>query len=148
MPFAIRSRDQFDVELPPSLLSEAYARDFNEVKAVGQDTSPVRNEDQAHYAHFSFEASNVAWSRIAAIYTWQNDTNLHDTARLFALLNMAMADGYIAGFASEAAGENADSRVFIGYHFRFATKAGMKLGRWIGTFAFRHNLGPRRLHEW
>ena len=236
MPFAIRSRDQFDVELPPDLLSEAYARDFNEVKAVGQETSSVRNEDQVHYAHFWFEPSNVAWSRIAAIYTWQNDTNLHDTARLFALLNLAMADGYIAGFYwkqtyalwrpitairkadtdgnpdtdrdttwnslrptppsadypsthsilgaaaaqilrqftgsdrfafcmvsssavpagsarcykrfSEAAGENADSRVLIGYHFRFATKAGMKLGRRIGTYAFRHNLEPRRLHEW
>lgn len=235
-PFVIRSRHQFDVELPPDLPSEAYTRDFNEVRAVGQETSSVRSADQTHSAHFWFEPSNVAWSRIAAIYTWQNDTNLHDTARLFALLNMAMTDSYIAGFYwkrtyalwrpitairkadtdgnpdtdrdaiwnslrptppsadypsthsilgtaaaqilrqftgsdrftfcmvssssvpvgsarcynrfSEAANENADSRVYIGYHFRFATKAGIKLGRRIGNFAFRHNLKKRRSHQW
>jgi hypothetical protein len=39
----------------------------------------------------------VGWSQIAAIYTEQNAVSRHETARLFALLNMAMADGYISG---------------------------------------------------
>jgi hypothetical protein len=43
---------------------------------------------------------------------------------------------------SEAAAENADSRVFIGYHFRFATQAGKRLGRQIGNFAFLQHLEP------
>ena len=235
-PFTIRSRTQFDVEPPPALVSPEYARDYNEVKAVGQTSSTLRADDQTHAAHFWFEASNVGWSRIAAIYTLQNGTGLHDTARLFALLNMAMADGYVAGFYwkrthafwrpitairkaetdgnpetdpdpawtslrptppsadypsthsvlgtaaaqilrhftgsdrfsfcmvsnsaepagsvrcynrfSEAAAENADSRVYIGYHFRFATTAGMRLGRQIGNFAYRHNLEPLRPRRW
>ena len=43
---------------------------------------------------------------------------------------------------SEAAAENAASRVLIGYHFRSATRAGMRLGRQIGSFAFLHALRP------
>jgi hypothetical protein len=235
-PFTIRSRDQFDVEPPPALSTDDYARDYQEVKAAGQDLSTIRNEDQTHSAHFWFEPSNVGWSRIAMIYTVQKRTSLHDTARLFALLNMAMADGYIAGFYwkrtyalwrpitairkgdtddnpytdpdptwsslrptppsaeypsthavlgstaaqilrhvtgsdrfafcmasgssvpvstarcfngfSDAAADNAASRVFIGYHFRFATRAGMRLGRQIGNVALRHSLKPLRAHRW
>lgn len=48
---------------------------------------------------------------------------------------------------SQAALENADSRVRIGYHFRFATVAGIKLGARIGHFAFRHNLKPLPAHH-
>ena len=231
-PFTIRSREQFDVEPPPALASAEYASDYEEVKAFGRDTSAVRTDDQTHVAHFWFEASNIGWSRIAAIYTLQHGTDLHGTARLFALLNMAMSDGYIAGFYwkrthafwrpvtairnagadgnpatdpdpawtplrptppsadhpsthavlgsaaaqilrhftgsdrfafctvstsavptgtprcyeafSDAAAENAESRIFIGYHFRAAAAAGMGLGRRIGNFAYRHNLRPLR----
>jgi hypothetical protein len=32
--------------------------------------------------------------------------------------------------------------VYIGYHFRFATRAGMNLGRQIGNIALRQNLKP------
>jgi len=41
---------------------------------------------------------------------------------------------------SEAARENADSRVKAGLHFRFATDAGLELGRKIGQHANRHAL--------
>jgi hypothetical protein len=34
--------------------------------------------------------------------------------------------------------------VYIGYHFRFATRAGMNLGSAIGNYAIRHNLKPLR----
>ena len=43
---------------------------------------------------------------------------------------------------SEAARENADSRVKAGLHFRSATTAGLKLGENIGRFAVRNNLTP------
>jgi len=235
LPFTIRNREQFVVEPPPGLLTYEYARDYKIVKALGRDTSASRTADQTHAAHFWFEPSNVGWSRIAAIYTLRNGTGLHDTARLFALLNMAMSDGYIAGFYwkrthalwrpvtairkgdtdgnsatdpdplwnplrptppsaeypsthavlgsaaaqilrhvtgsdrfafcmaslssvpagsercftrfSEAARENAASRVYIGYHFPFALRPGMNLGRQIGNFALRHSLKPVRRHK-
>lgn len=43
---------------------------------------------------------------------------------------------------SEAARENADSRVKAGLHFRFATQAGLELGRQVGLHTTRHLL-PR-----
>jgi hypothetical protein len=41
---------------------------------------------------------------------------------------------------SEAALENADSRVKAGLHFRFATEAGLELGRRIGEYVVRNTL--------
>jgi PAP2 superfamily len=43
---------------------------------------------------------------------------------------------------SSAAAENADSRVYAGLHFRFATVEGLKLGRAIGRHAVTHTLQP------
>lgn len=43
---------------------------------------------------------------------------------------------------SEAARENADSRVKAGLHFRFATIAGLKLGEDIAQHAVKHALTP------
>jgi hypothetical protein len=43
---------------------------------------------------------------------------------------------------SEAARENADSRVKAGLHFRSATTAGLKLGESVGRFAVRYSLTP------
>jgi hypothetical protein len=47
------------------------------------------------------------------------------------------------GSFSEAARENADSRVKAGLHFRFAVEAGLQLGRQIGLHAARHMLPPQ-----
>jgi hypothetical protein len=43
---------------------------------------------------------------------------------------------------SEAAHENADSRVYAGIHFRTATRHGVSLGRKIGAFGVKHYLEP------
>ena len=43
---------------------------------------------------------------------------------------------------ADAAIENAASRVFIGYHFRYATEAGMKQGREVGRYVVAHTLLP------
>jgi hypothetical protein len=43
---------------------------------------------------------------------------------------------------SEAALENANSRVFAGIHFRSATTDGVRQGEKIGKFIFKHSLKP------
>jgi hypothetical protein len=43
---------------------------------------------------------------------------------------------------SEAARENADSRIFAGLHFRFATDAGLKLGDQIARYTLANTLRP------
>ena len=97
-PFTLRDREQFLPHPPPSLTSDEYARDYNEVKLVGQDTSPARTPDQTHIAHFWAEPSPSGWSRAGNLASARYRYDLHTTARLQALLNMAMADGFIVGW--------------------------------------------------
>jgi hypothetical protein len=44
---------------------------------------------------------------------------------------------------TQAADENADSRVMAGIHFRFATDSGQALGRKIGRWTVANHLRPR-----
>ena len=43
---------------------------------------------------------------------------------------------------SEAAEENGNSRIYIGFHFRHAVTEGIKLGTKVGKVAFNHYLLP------
>jgi len=45
---------------------------------------------------------------------------------------------------SQAALENANSRVYAGIHFRTACTEGMRMGEKIGKFTFMHVLEPVR----
>ena len=47
---------------------------------------------------------------------------------------------------SQAANENAVSRVYVGFHFRDAAETGTKHGRQIGNTAVRHFMQPVRSH--
>lgn len=97
-PFTMRSRDQFPVPRPPLLTSHAYRRVFDEVKSVGRDTSTTRTDDQTHIAHFWYEPPYDTWSRISGILSTDRGYDLHQTARLYALVNMAVCDGLISGW--------------------------------------------------
>jgi hypothetical protein len=230
-PFALVTASQFRVAPPPALSSNEYARALNEVKLVGSEgTSAKRTPDEAHYAAFWYEFSDIGWNRVARTVSREHHQDLWERARLFALLNVAMADAYIAGwdskmhydfwrpvtairlaaddgnaatapdatwkpmlatppiqdhpsthsalgaaaaavlaeafgrdrlafsFAStsadpaspvrafgsfsQAARENADSRVKAGLHFRFSVNEGLKLGENIGRFALAKLLAP------
>jgi len=229
-PFIVRDRTQFLPGPPPSLTSRRYARDYAEVDSVGQDISPVRSADQTHVAHFWAEPSASGWSRVANLVSARYRYGLHRTARLQAVLTMAMADGFVIGwyqkrhFAfwrpvtairkgdtdgnpgtepdpswlslrptpalpdypsthsllggaaaevlrrftgtsnfpfcmvsttstpsatarcwhsfTQAERENAESRVLVGFHFRFAIETGIDVGRSVGRFAMRHGLRP------
>ena len=91
------SASQFWLAGPPALTSEIYARDYNEIKRVGGKVSAVRTADQTDIARFWFEGP-PAWNRIARAVATARPLDLTDSARLLALMNMAMADAYIAGF--------------------------------------------------
>ena len=97
-PFMLRNRAQLVPEPPPALTSRRYARDYNEVKRIGQDTSPARTADQTHVAHFWIEPWQSGWSRVGNLVSARYGYDLHRTARLQALLNMAMADGFVVGW--------------------------------------------------
>lgn len=232
-PFTLASGAQFRPD-PPALFdldSSKYAGDYNEVKNIGDVNSATRTAEQSEVARFWYEDSPPAWNRIARLVSTARGLDLWENGRLFALVNFAMADGYIAGFDtkytygfwrpvtairagdtdgnpdtaadpawssflitppspdytsthsvlgaaaaealarffdedeisftttsgvpfagvtrsfasfSQAAQENADSRVYAGIHFRSACKDGLKQGRKVGRFAFLHSLKPVR----
>lgn len=99
-PFAMRRADHFRPPGPPGLAGAIYAADFNEVKSYGAKNSSVRTEDQTQMARFwsdfSYTVTPVGhWNRIADAVTAQQGIDWLQNARLFALLNMALADAAI-----------------------------------------------------
>ena len=95
-PFVLRRGDQFRAEGPPSLGSDEWAADFNEVKRLGRVDSTERTAEQTEIALCGAEPALPMWNRIARSVSAQRQTGLVENARLFALLNLAMVDANIA----------------------------------------------------
>jgi hypothetical protein len=102
-PFILQSADQFRAPAPPSLRSTAYAFDFNEVEVLGALDSKVRTADQTECARFWYEMTHFSWNRIARLLAAGHPDSLLEHARLFAVLNLAMTDAFIAGFDTKYA---------------------------------------------
>ena len=58
----------------------------------------ARTPDQTQIAEFWVESSPLAWNRIARTVAAERGLGAWQQARLFGLLDMAMADGYISSF--------------------------------------------------
>jgi hypothetical protein len=227
--FGLQSKGQFRPAPPPALNTPGYTKAFGEVKSVGKINSKSRSADQSSYAKFWYEFSEAGWNRIARTVAKDKNLSLVETARLFALVDMALADSYIAGWDaklfynfwrpytairnaakdgndatvadetwepseptppsqdypsthsalgnaaatvlakllgdntsftfnsptaspagssrsftsfSQAANENANSRVMAGIHFRFSCEAGLALGNKIGDWLVSNKLKP------
>ena len=100
-PFAMTSNDQFRPAAPPALDSAAYTAAFNEAKELGSATSAMRTADQADIARFWANGAGTATATghlnlLAQIVAEQQGNTLEENARLFAALNIAMADAVIS----------------------------------------------------
>jgi len=100
-PFAIDSPDQFRAAPPPAITSEAFTRAFDEVKAIGAVNSTTRTADQTEIARYWAGPSGTVqppghWNRIARTVAASEGNSVAENARLFALLNIGMADANIA----------------------------------------------------
>ena len=96
-PFTMAAPWQFRLSGPPALTSAPYARDYDEVRRLGGKTSTERTAAQAEVAKFWYESSPVGWSRVARVVGAQRGLDRWDNARVLALVNAVIADGYIAG---------------------------------------------------
>ena len=96
VPFAMRRADQFRPAPPPSLSGPAYAAGVNEVKAVGRADSATRTVEQTHIAQL-WHACDMADLNRAAREVVPAVYSLSERARLFALMNVAIADALIMG---------------------------------------------------
>jgi len=228
-PFSLNSGNAFRPAPPYAVNSPEYTQDFNEIKSLGSSTSVTRTADQTQIALFWLENAPLGWNRIARNLSMQRNMGAWESARLFALLQIAEADANIAalnakyfylywrpitavrlgdsdgnpntqgdptwdvlapptppvpdypsnhavngGAASElieeffhhdhiafsatssslpnvtrsftslsqAANENALSRIYVGYHFRHAVIEGTRQGEKIGLYVSQHSLRP------
>jgi len=98
-PFLIQSSSQFRTEGPQALRSDAWARDFNQVKRLGSVDSAKRTPEQTHIAIFWQSAGGPAllWSAVARnlIEDPSRAVDLGDSALLLAKMNLAGADAAI-----------------------------------------------------
>lgn len=227
--FSLTKKDQFRCAPQPPLNSAGYTAAFNEVKEFGKLNSSVRTPDQTALAKFWYEFSEAGWNRVARVAVVNKKLNMLEAARVLALVDMAIADAYIAGWDSkihynfwrpytairkadtdgnnntaldatwepseptppihdypsthsalgnaaatvlakllgdnnpfsmtsptafpagaarsfnsfsQAAKENAESRIMAGIHFRFSCDAGLKLGADIGSWTVDNHLKP------
>jgi hypothetical protein len=94
-PFVIRDPGEFRTPGPPPLTSAAYARDLNEVKALGSATSTARTPDQTEAAIWWDDPRLVEWEIKRQLATTQRLDTLQ-TARMFAMADIAAVDTLVA----------------------------------------------------
>jgi hypothetical protein len=99
--FSLKSPSQFRIGAMPALSSQHYAEDFNEVKRIGSKESSVRTAEQTFIAKFWYEFSEIGWNRVTVVAVKDASLDLVTTTRLFALVNMGLADSYTAGWDSK-----------------------------------------------
>ncbi len=103
-PFVLNDSSQFRPGPPDPVTGRKYAADLNEVKHLGGDgvTTPSdRTAEQTEIARFWVESSPLQWNRIARTVSAGEGLDLWENARLFGLLNMGLADGYVGSFETK-----------------------------------------------
>jgi hypothetical protein len=100
-PFVLGKVEKFRAPPPYTVQDLDYTFDFNEIKALGSINSVARTADQTTLAIFWYENSSFGWNRIARLLVAQQANTLVEHARLFASLNAALADAYIASVDSK-----------------------------------------------
>ncbi len=102
-PWVMPRGDHFRPGPPPALTSDTWARDYNEIKAVGSRTSTQRTPEQTAIAKFWEATAPVVYWPVARSVAAMPGRDVTDNARLFALAAMAMDDGLIAVFDAKYA---------------------------------------------
>ena len=102
-PFGLTKGSQYRPPAPPALSSAAYATDLNQVKDLGSATSATRTADQTAIALFWAGGGGTAtppgqWNMIAQAAAESKCLSIDETARMFATLNMALADAAITAW--------------------------------------------------
>jgi hypothetical protein len=100
-PFTLTGPTRFRADPPPALTSAQYTRDYNEVKRLGSFASTHRTAAQTDLAYFYSENFLAQWNRALRGIANNHLRRTGDTARLFALANLATADALITSWDSK-----------------------------------------------
>jgi hypothetical protein len=99
--WVMTSGSQFRAGPPPSLTSDAWARDFNEVKDLGAKGSTKRTAEQTDIARFWEYSLPPIYHGVVRSVASQPGRDVARNARLFAVAAQAMDDALIGVFDSK-----------------------------------------------
>jgi len=105
-PWFLKSAQQFRPGPPPSLKSTQWARDYNEIKAIGSATSTVRTPEQTAVARFWATALPDVHMGIVHSVDVGPGREITRNARLYAAVTAAINDAEVAVFDAK-------------YHYQF-----------------------------
>ena len=96
IPWVIRSPSQFRPDGPVAMTSDQYTADFDEVSRMGSSMNSGRTADQTLFANF-WQVGNPPdyWDPVVISLGAQHHFTMSQTARLLALVNVAMADAMV-----------------------------------------------------
>jgi hypothetical protein len=95
-PFLLNSTSQLRTEGPLDITSPEYAVEYNEVKELGRQTGSSRTPDQEALALFYVPSPVEMFNRNFRQIASDEGLTLAEEARVFAMLNLAGADGLIS----------------------------------------------------
>jgi PAP2 superfamily len=95
-PFVLASGDQYRPKPFPAINSKTYQNSQQQITALGRVDSLVRTAEQTTIARFWGGAVQNFWNEISQTVAVNKNTTLSQNARMFALLNIALADATIA----------------------------------------------------
>ena len=105
-PFGVRNIDRYRSGPPPALTSDAYAQAFNDVKTLGQQDADAERNAIAQFwiveGGTTREPGTWIQALVAIVEQMRTDRSLSDTARIFARVGMAIADGVAASWDTKA----------------------------------------------
>lgn len=104
-PFMLEDAAQFRPAPPPALASDVWARDYEEIRTLGGKQSTARTAEQTETAQFWSVVGPPAYNPVVRALAVANPASLLDNARLFAIVNMAAVDAFIAVFDAKYAYE-------------------------------------------
>ena len=102
-PWLLSKPDQFRPGPPPSLKGEVWARDFNEIRAVGARTGSTRTPENTQVAQFWVVTGAPAFNGIIRQSVQKAKLDSLASARLMALTYMAFNDALVAVFDAKYA---------------------------------------------
>jgi molybdenum-dependent DNA-binding transcriptional regulator ModE len=103
-PFVMTSADELRPDPPPALDSAEYAAAYNELVLLGSKESTARTADQTEIGVFwaydrVFRGTPVViYNQAAKVVANNNQNTMEQNARLFAQLNVAMADAGVCSW--------------------------------------------------
>jgi hypothetical protein len=123
-PFALPAAAQFRPASPYAPTSAMARNELEQVKLIGAKDSTTRTAEQSEIARYWYENSTQGWNRVTREVASARGLDRWENARLFALVHVAMADGFIGGFEAK-------------YHYNY----------WRPASAIRANGGAAWLSE-